>query len=219
MSRNAALTNQPPALLDFTLEAEHDFALCGIDEVGRGPLAGPVMACCVHIPHDVHNMDFWRIVTDSKKLTAKKRDVLYEHIREQCHYGIAEASAEEIDTVNIHHATLLAMKRAYHNMRDGFGTTPEHALIDGRFVPKIDCPAMAIKKGDSKCLSIAAASIIAKVTRDRLMTTLANENPGYGWERNAGYGTPEHLAGLKKNGVTKHHRRSFAPVRNVVKDV
>lgn len=216
MSRSAALQKTTPALLDFSLEAEHNFALCGIDEVGRGPLAGPVMACCVHIPRKVQNMKFWDVVTDSKKLTAKKRETLYLHIKEHCQYGLAEASAEEIDELNIHHATLLAMKRAYHKMRDGYGTAPEHALIDGRFVPKIDCRAMAIKKGDSKCISIAAASIIAKVTRDRLMAELAAKHPHYGWERNAGYGTPQHLDGLKKFGVTEHHRRSFSPVRDAL---
>ena len=202
--------------LGFTLEEQHNHALCGIDEVGRGPLAGVVLSFCVHIPHEHIDKPFWHEVTDSKKLSLKKREHLFEAIKDHSHYGIAIASPEEIDELNIHHATLLAMKRAYHNMRDKFGTKPAFAMIDGRFTPSLECNSAAITKGDSKCLSIAAASILAKVTRDRMMTKLAIEHPHYGWERNAGYGTPQHLNGIKKFGVTAHHRRSFAPVRDAL---
>lgn len=201
------------------LEQQHGFMLCGIDEVGRGPLCGPVLSCCVHIPQDHIDKDFWHEVKDSKKLSLKKREYLLEAIKAHSHYGIAIASAEEVDNLNIHHAALLAMKRAYHNMRDEFSTAPKHAMIDGRFVPKLDCRAEAITKGDSKCLSIAAASILAKVTRDRIMAALAEEFPHYGWESNAGYGTAQHLEGIKKFGVTKHHRRSFAPVRSALESL
>jgi ribonuclease HII len=202
--------------LGFSLEAQHDHTLCGIDEVGRGPLAGPVLSCCVHIPLEFKRKAFWRDVTDSKKLSLAKREYLFEAIKEHSHYGIAIASEQEIDELNIHHATLLAMKRAYHNMRESYGNKPAHALIDGKFTPALDCAASAISKGDSKCISIAAASILAKVTRDRMMAAFAEEFPHYGWERNAGYGTPEHLNGIKEKGITKYHRRSFAPVRNAL---
>lgn len=215
-SKQKQKQKQKSKSLGFSLEAQHDHALCGIDEVGRGPLAGPVLSCCVHIPAQFKRKAFWREVTDSKKLSLAKREYLFEAIKDHSHFGIAIASEQEIDDINIHHATLLAMKRAYYNMRENYGSTPAHALIDGKFTPILDCAASALTKGDSKCLSIAAASIIAKVTRDRMMATLSEECPGYGWERNAGYGTPEHLNGLKQNGVTKYHRQSFAPVRDAL---
>ena len=209
--------------------------ICGIDEVGRGPLAGPVMAACVFIPAEKRTLPFFEMITDSKKLSAKKREYLYDHILEHCQCGIAEASAQEIDALNIHHATLLAMKRAYEVMvsspspcfrfaqtslslegegkegrqpRQGEGVK---ALVDGKFCPDLPCPAEAVVKGDSKHVEIAAASIIAKVTRDRLMAKLHDEFPYYGWYKNAGYGTAEHRAGIEKHGITKHHRKSFAP--------
>jgi ribonuclease HII len=182
---------------------------CGIDEVGRGPLAGPVTAACVFIPDNKRTLPFWNQITDSKKLSAKKRDYLFAHIIEHSIYGIAEASAEDIDRLNIHHSTLIAMKRAYFEMEQ----TVDHALIDGKFCPDIPCSAQAVIKGDSKHLEIAAASIIAKVTRDRLMKQLHEEYPYYGWDRNAGYGTAEHRAGIERHGITKHHRKTFAPCK------
>lgn len=189
--------------------------ICGIDEVGRGPLAGPVLSACAFIPSETLDHPVWAHVTDSKKLTRKKRESLFDDIAANCSFGIAEASAEEIDALNIHHATLLAMRRAFDAM---MLSAPEAAndklsiLIDGKFVPHdLPCPAEAVIKGDSKVLSIAAASILAKVTRDHLMERLHQDFPAYGWQRNAGYGTKEHLDAIARNGITVHHRKSFAP--------
>jgi ribonuclease HII len=199
---------------DLSFEMEYSGPVCGIDEAGRGPLAGPVTAACVHIPAAALGLPFWAQVTDSKKLTEARREVLYEHIVTHTVYGIADASAAEIDSLNIHHATLLAMKRAHAQMRRDFSTlAPVAALVDGKFGPALDCAVKTVVKGDSKSLSIAAASILAKVTRDRIMAALHAEYPYYGWDSNAGYGTPVHMTGLKIHGVTPHHRRSFAPVR------
>lgn len=188
--------------------------VCGIDEVGRGPLAGPVVSACVLIPEENLSNPIWQKITDSKKISAIKREKLFEPIKELCFYGIAEASCQEIDQLNIHHATLLAMKRAYAAMLGNGSSIPQTALIDGKFAPEIDCPTQTVIKGDSLSLSIGAASIIAKVTRDRLMTELHAEFPHYGWDSNAGYGTKVHMAGLESHGVTPHHRLSFAPCAN-----
>lgn len=205
--------------------------ICGIDEVGRGPLAGPLLSACAFIPPETLDHPVWAHVTDSKKLTRKKRESLFDDIAANCLFGIAEASAEEIDALNIHHATLLAMKRAFEAMTQphppspiGRGKAPVKSealsregeglkiLIDGKFIPPgLPCPAEAVVKGDSKVLEIAAASILAKVTRDRIMEKLHNDFPAYGWCRNAGYGTAEHLDAIAQNGITIHHRKSFAP--------
>jgi len=198
------------------LEQEYDCIVCGIDEVGRGPLAGPVIASCVYIPEKIRRKHFLRDINDSKQLTAKKREELFGQIKENCLYGLGTVSPEEIDALNIHHATLLAMARAYEGLHNDFGIKPEAALVDGKFAPKIPCACKPVTKGDSISISIAAASIIAKVTRDAVMTRLHEEFPYYGWANNAGYGTPEHLAGIKTYGITPHHRRSFAPVREAV---
>ena len=185
--------------------------VCGIDEVGRGPLCGPVVSACVHISPDSLNNPLWAQITDSKKISAIKREKLFEPIKELCVYGIAEASPQEIDELNIHHATLLAMKRAYHTMVESNDVTPETALIDGKFAPDIPCQTQTGIKGDSLSLSSGAASIIAKVTRDRLMTKLHQDHPYYGWDTNAGYGTKVHMEGLKTPGLPPFHRLSFAP--------
>lgn len=188
--------------------------LCGIDEVGRGPLAGPVLSACVHIRPEASAMEFWKDITDSKKLTAKKRDRLFPLIKKHSYWGVGIASVAEIDEINIHHATLLAMKRAYYDMTEKYSFLPQTSLIDGKFIPEIDCSHKnAVIKGDSKSLSIAAASVLAKTMRDRMMAELHQEFPFYGWDRNAGYGTAIHMKGLTENGVTPHHRRSYAPVR------
>jgi ribonuclease HII len=192
-------------------DAKFGLPVCGIDEAGRGPLAGPVMTACVYIPPEHVKHPVWREVTDSKQLTAQKREYLYQLIMDRCIYAIAEASVEEIDTLNIHHATLLAMKRAYDGVHGRVKSVL--ALIDGKFTPKLDCEAQAIIKGDSLSLSIAAASVLAKVTRDRYMLKLHEEFPHYCWHTNAGYGTPEHLDGITRYGITPHHRKSFAPCR------
>lgn len=201
------------AAVMWRFENEFDGILCGIDEAGRGPLAGPVVAGCVHIPRVHCGEGFWGAVTDSKKLTAKKRESLYDAIRAHSCHGLGQASAEEIDRLNIHHASLLAMRRAFEAMMAAFPVTPERALIDGKFVPALPCHGVALKGGDGLSVSIAAASILAKVERDRLMTALHDRHPHYDWDRNAGYGTPAHKAAIARHGVTAHHRRSFAPVR------
>ena len=193
--------------------------VCGIDEVGRGPLAGPVISACVLIPEANLDNPVWQEITDSKKISAIKREKLFEPIKELCFYGIAEANHEEIDQLNIHHATLLAMKRAYAAMVENNCPAPMNALIDGKFAPDIECATQTVIKGDSLSLSIGAASIIAKVTRDRLMTKLHEEFPHYGWKSNAGYGTKMHIEGLQSHGLTPFHRLSFAPCAAVNKKI
>ncbi len=185
--------------------------VCGIDEVGRGPLAGPVVTACAFIPAEKLCHPVWKDVTDSKKLSPQKRDYLFDIIKSQCVYAVAEASAEEIDALNIHHATLLAMKRSYHGVHEAIQVTL--ALIDGKFAPPLPCKTQTVVKGDATSLSIAAASIIAKVTRDRMMAQLHEEYPHYGWLTNVGYGTEEHMAGIAAHGITPHHRKSFAPCK------
>lgn len=200
-------------------DTQFEGILCGIDEVGRGPLAGPVMAACVHIPPQHRDLPFWAEVKDSKKLSAKKREALYGQIIHYGRAGTGFACNDEIDQLNIHHATLLAMKRAYEDMCTKHDLRPDIALIDGKFIPATTppCRCEALVKGDSLSLSIAAASIVAKVLRDRHMKELAAIFPAYGWDRNAGYGTAEHLAALQDHGVTSHHRRSFAPIRQAAR--
>ncbi len=180
--------------------------IAGIDEVGRGPLAGPVVAAAV-ILRAVPPMG----LRDSKKLSPAARFRLDRQIRATSDVAIALASVEEIDRLNILEATMLAMRRAVGLL----ATPPEAALVDGNRLPDLPGPARAIVGGDACCPSIAAASIVAKEARDCLMRALAVAHPGYGWERNAGYGTAAHLEGLARLGATPHHRRSFAPVRAV----
>ena len=193
----------------FETEAQARGALrvVGVDEVGRGPLAGPVTACAVRL-------DPARIppgLGDSKVLSAARREALCARILEVAEVSIAHASVEEIDRLNILRASHLAMERAVA------GLNADHALIDGNLIPRgLACPATAIIKGDALCLSIAAASIVAKVTRDRIMVDLAQQHPGYGWEANAGYPTKAHLEALQNLGVTAWHRRSFRPVHNIL---
>lgn len=196
---------------DFTLEDGHNGPVCGMDEVGRGPLAGPVVAACVYIPQEKRGLDFVSDIRDSKKLGAKKLEYLFGKISEHFIFGIAEISPQEIDEINILQASLKAMTNAYLQLK----TPPAFALVDGNHIPKsLPCPAKGIIKGDSKSISIAAASILAKITRDRMMAQFAQQHPHYGWERNVGYPSPEHLAAIDRHGITPHHRRSYAPVRN-----
>ena len=185
------------------------FRIAGVDEVGRGPLCGPVTAAAViQNPDDIPEG-----LNDSKKMTAKKRDALYDEILAKADCCIAHATVQEIDEINILRASHLAMTRAIA----GLTKAPDHILIDGNMIPKgLATPAEAVVKGDGRSLSIAAASIIAKVARDRIMGDLAIEFPGYGWEKNAGYGTKQHLEALRALGVTPHHRRSFKPIHNIL---
>ncbi|MFM7333816.1 MAG: ribonuclease HII [Tabrizicola sp.] len=179
----------------------------GVDEVGRGPLAGPVTACAVRLnPNRIPAG-----LRDSKMLTASRREALFDEIMQMAEVSVAHASVEEIDTLNILRASHLAMERAVAVLQ------ADHALIDGNLIPRgLGCTATAIVKGDARCLSIAAASIVAKVTRDRIMVDLAQQHPGYGWEANAGYPTKAHLDALQILGVTPWHRRSFKPVHNIL---
>jgi ribonuclease HII len=183
-----------------------DDVICGVDEAGRGPLAGPVVAAAVILDpaRPIAGLD------DSKALTAKARDALYDLIVERSlAWSVAAASVEEIDTLNILHATMLAMRRAV----EGLAVTPTLAKIDGNRCPVLPVRSEAVIGGDALVPSISAASIIAKVTRDRMLLELHDAFPVYGFDAHAGYGTPQHLSALREHGPCEHHRRSFAPVR------
>lgn len=193
---------------DFSLEAMQAAPVAGVDEAGRGPWAGPVVAAAVILsPETLGRLP--EGIDDSKALSSRRRVALFEQIQEQAVCAVGMADVAEIDRLNILEATKLAMRRAV----EGLSVTPGFVLVDGNQPPVFSCPCKAIVKGDSVSLSIAAASIIAKVTRDRIMEELALRYPGYGWERNAGYGTKAHREGIAQHGITPHHRRSFAPIR------
>ncbi len=198
----------------WTVERSLSGIVCGIDEVGRAPLAGPVVAACAYIPEERRRKRVLSAVNDSKQLGREQREAIYDDLLGLASYGIGEASVAEIDRLNIYHASLLAMRRAYEKMCADFSLSPDFALVDGNAAPGLGCHTRTVIKGDATCLSIAAASIIAKVWRDRLMSSLHEAHPYYGWNTNAGYGTREHLDGIEAAGITTHHRRSFAPVRN-----
>jgi ribonuclease HII len=199
-------------------EAQHAgprgrLCVAGLDEVGRGPLAGPVVAAAAVIDRQGVEPGLLRLIDDSKKLTRKGRERAYEAMMAAgcVRFAIGEASVEEIDRLNILQASFIAMRRALVGLGDA---PPDIALVDGnRVPPALGCTGQAIVAGDAQSYSIAAASIFAKVTRDRTMCQLAQSFPGYGWERNAGYGSAAHVRALNTQGPTPHHRRSFAPVR------
>lgn len=186
--------------------AEGWLRVCGIDEAGRGPLAGPVVAAAVLLPAGYELPG----LTDSKQLSAKARERLFDIIMQDpaVAKSIARAEVEEIDRLNILRATHLAMRRAAEQLQP----RPDFCLIDGLPVRQFPLPHRALVKGDARSLSIAAASVLAKVTRDRIMQELHTQYPLYGWQRNAGYGTRAHLLAISQHGITPHHRRSFAPV-------
>ena len=186
--------------------------MAGVDEAGRGPWAGPVVAAAVVFATGNPPPPLGAMITDSKLLRAERRAALQPAILACADVAVGIASVAEIDSMNILQATLLAMRRAVVRLRH----LPDLALVDGNQAPCLPCPVRTVVGGDRLSLSIAAASIVAKVTRDRLMARLALDHPGYGWERNAGYGTAEHRAGLARLGPTAHHRRSFRPVREVI---
>jgi ribonuclease HII len=201
--------NGPDDSFETAARAMGKTRIAGVDEVGRGPLAGPVVAAAVvlkpgHIPLGLN---------DSKALTQKRREALYDAILAQADVAIAQATVAEIDTHNILRASHIAMLRAVA----GLQVAPDHLLIDGNLLPQgLTQSAQAIVKGDARSLSIAAASIVAKVWRDRHMVDLAQQFPGYGWDGNAGYPTAAHKSALIRLGVTPHHRRSFKPVHNIL---
>ena len=192
---------------DFSIENEigANF-IAGCDEAGRGPLCGPVVAAAVIFPN--RDIEIPVVIRDSKKMSAHQRAVAYDWITKNTIWATGQCSPAEIDELNILWASMRAMERAVASL----SCAPEICLIDGNRVPK-NLRGRAIIKGDAKSLSIAAASIIAKETRDKIMRELALEFPQYGWDRNAGYPTTEHLLAIKKYGITKHHRRTFGPVK------
>ena len=183
--------------------------VAGVDEAGRGPLAGPVTAAAVIL--DPANIPPG--LNDSKQLTARRRETLALWLMAHCDWSVAHVDVAQIDALNILRASHVAMCRAL----DGLRQRPCHVLVDGNMLPRdLTLPATAVVKGDARCLSIAAASVLAKVLRDRIMVDLAQQHPGYGWEANAGYPTPAHKRALLDLGVTPYHRRSFAPVHNIL---
>ena len=195
----------------FKLEKAHPMPVAGVDEAGCAPLAGPVVAAAVILDRE----RFPRGIDDSKALPADKREAIYARLTRVSAWGVGIASVEEIDELNIYWARMLAMERAV----EALGVEPAMVLVDGNRCPKWRWSSVAIVDGDAKCRSIAAASIVAKVTRDRIMFDYARDYPGYGWETNKGYGTPEHQRALGTLGPTPLHRRSFAPVRQFTLDM
>lgn len=196
-----------PALPDFSLELRCGGIVAGIDEAGRGPLAGPVVAAAVIL----NPANTPAGLNDSKKLSAEKRSRLFTAISACAEFAVGVAEVDEIDELNILQATFLAMRRAVAAL----SRPPDHCLVDGNLDPGLGISTRCVVKGDQLSLSIAAASIVAKVTRDKIMMELAKEYPEYGWERNAGYGVPAHLKALHMVGASPYHRKSFAPVRNL----
>ena len=192
----------------FKLEKDHPFPLAGVDEAGCAPLAGPVVAAAVVLDRE----RFPRGIDDSKKLSLEAREALHGKLMRQARCGVGICSVEEIDALNIYWARMLAMARAV----EALGFDPAFVLVDGNRSPRWERPSKAIVSGDARCRSIAAASIIAKVTRDRIMAAHAADYPGYGWEQNRGYPTPDHRRALRELGPTPLHRRSFGLVRNVL---
>ena len=182
--------------------------MAGVDEVGRGCLAGPVFAAAVILNKNIDTKD----IKDSKKLSFKKRILLSKYIKKNSIYALGIATVEEINKINILNASLLSMKRALYKLR----LKPAMAYIDGPFAPNLNMKYKTFIRGDEKINCIAAASIIAKVSRDLFMIKLSNKFPKYSWHKNFGYGTKDHLYGLKKYGVTKHHRKKFKPIHNIL---
>ncbi|MDS9949542.1 MAG: ribonuclease HII [Planktomarina sp.] len=203
------MADLPTYQYERKLQSKGYSTIAGVDEVGRGPIAGPVYAAAVilnpnHIPVGLN---------DSKKLSVRKRNLISEEIMKHADVSIASASEREIEEINILRASHLAMMRAI----EGLKTNPNHILIDGNLIPRdLTIPATAIIKGDARSVSIAAASIVAKISRDLIMCDLGQQFPGYGWDKNAGYPTLQHLNALQDLGVTPHHRRTFKPVYNIL---
>ena len=208
---------------DFALETAHGAGrgrvVIGVDEAGRGPWAGPVTAAAVWLDPERLAAGFRNSLDDSKLLSRASREAIFEEMfvlaaagDPAIRFAVGEASVAEIDRLNILQASLLAMARAVAAL----AVRPDIALVDGLQAPRLGCRVTTLVGGDATCLTIAAASIAAKVTRDRLMVRLAESHPGYGWDKNAGYGTAEHRSALARLGVTPHHRRSFRPIREAL---
>ncbi len=192
----------------FEIEDGFDGVIAGVDEAGRGPWAGPVVAAAVVLDRETMPEG----LRDSKTLTEKRRKELAGALWQCARIGVGVSSVDEIDQMNILRASLLAMSRAVANLP----AAPAIALVDGHIKPKLRCPAYTVIKGDAKSFSIAAASIIAKTTRDRMMRELARDYPDYQWQKNKGYGAPAHREALDRCGVTPHHRKSFAPIHKML---
>jgi ribonuclease HII len=182
--------------------------ICGVDEAGRGPLAGPVVACAAILPLSNISTRLLGALDDSKRLTAEVREAVAEKLRVKAIYALGQASVEEIDRFNILRATFMAMRRAFEQLP----LQPTQAIIDGNMKPGLPCAETTLVEGDHLSYSIAAASILAKVARDKMMRELHLAHPRYGWETNVGYGTAEHRAAIEAYGLTPHHRVSFKPV-------
>ncbi|MGL9682144.1 MAG: ribonuclease HII [Wolbachia sp.] len=194
---------------DFTLENKLSGVIAGVDEVGMGSLAGPVVsAAVVFIDRNI----VIRGINDSKKLTTKKRQVLYGKITSVAKFGIGIANVEEINSHNILQATKLSMQRALTNL----GLELDYVMVDGNQPPKVKWQVRYVVNGDSLSISIAAASIIAKVRRDKLMQELYDQHPEYNWYKNKGYGTKEHVGAINLHGITEHHRRNFTPISHFI---
>ncbi|WP_299044904.1 ribonuclease HII [uncultured Tateyamaria sp.] len=194
---------------DFKFEARVGGRVAGVDEVGRGPLAGPVTAAAVVLDPQAIPPG----LDDSKKLSVRRRETVLDAILASADVSVAHASVREIEELNILRASHLAMERAVAGLR----RSPDHALVDGTMVPRdLAVPATPVVRGDARSLSIAAASIVAKICRDRIMVDLAQQHPGYGWETNMGYPSKSHRLALENLGVTPHHRRTFKPVHNIL---
>ncbi len=197
---------------DFSLENASGYDLVvGLDEAGRGPLCGPVVAAAVVFPN--RNVDIPVVIRDSKQMTPNQRAVAYEWIVNNTIWAVAECSPTEIDELNILWASMMAMKRAFDKLQ----CNSEYCLVDGNRLPH-DLNGMAVVKGDSKSISIAAASILAKETRDRIMHELSQQFPQYGWDKNAGYPTKSHLQAIDKYGINQHYRKSFGPIKERIKN-
>lgn len=194
---------------NFDFELAQNGIVAGVDEAGRGPLCGPVVAGAVIFPN--RDIEIPVIIRDSKQMTAAQRDAAYDWIVQNTIWAVGQCNPAEIDELNILWASMLAMERAV----GALGRKPDFCLVDGNRVPK-SLTGLAVVKGDAKSLSIAAASVIAKVFRDRLMHNLAKEFPQYCWEKNAGYPTPEHLRAIEKYGINEHYRKSFGPVKKLL---
>lgn len=202
-------------LPNFSIEENYEGLVAGIDEAGRGPLAGPVVAACVILNRSYYPKD----LNDSKKLSKKLREEIFDNLKNSTNIkiGIGIVDEQIIDQINIRNATKLAMKLAFEDLCKQNNIIPSMVLVDGDFIPDISSKAQAIIKGDSKSLSIAAASIIAKETRDQIMLKLHEEFSVYGWNKNQAYPTKFHVDKIKEFGICKYHRKSFAPIKSMTK--
>jgi len=193
---------------EISLGRKSGAVICGVDEAGRGPLAGPVVACAAILPLGGLSTRLLGALDDSKRLSPEVREEIAVKLRVKAIWALGEASVEEIDRFNILRATFMAMRRAFESLP----VLPSHALVDGNMKPGLPCAETTVIEGDHLSYSIAAASILAKVARDKMMRELHCDHPRYGWEHNAGYGTAEHRAAIEAYGLTPHHRVSFKPV-------